>query len=339
MKTHYCKTALLLALMLIAGISLGAQSLKKDVHKEFSATNSSELVIDNQFGNITITDWDQDKIVIDVNIEVTGSDQAKAQKIFDRITIVIKEESSKITAITKLGEDGKLNINNSKNEKLTFRIDYTVKCPKNIKLSLDNQFGDIIIGSHPGSINVDLQFGSLNAVDLTGTETKIDIQFGKMNIGTLNEAEIDIQHCESLKISDCGNLSLDAQFTHIELGTVGSLKTELDNSEVTIEAITDLLKMDMNMGNVKIEHVSAGFKSIVVEQNMGDLTIEIDPKAGYKLNAEVNMGSIKVPEGLKVVREKEKDIPGLSSETVTGTFGNGSSTIRIESNMGSVKIK
>ncbi|MFA5814011.1 MAG: hypothetical protein WC865_00120 [Bacteroidales bacterium] len=66
------------------------------------------------------------------------------------------------------------------------------------------------------------------------------------------------------------------------------------------------------MGNVKIGNVSAGFKSIVVDQNMGDLTIGIDPKAGYKLTAEVNMGSIKVPEGLKLTKEKESDLPGIT---------------------------
>ncbi|TSA38651.1 MAG: hypothetical protein D4R64_02425 [Porphyromonadaceae bacterium] len=338
MKTLYCKSALLLVLMLAAGISLGAQSLKKDFHKEFSTTSTSELLIDNQFGNITVTDWDQNKVVIDVNIEVTGSDQSKAQKLMDKINIDFKEEGSRIIAKTKLGEAGNLNLK-FKGDKQSFRIDYTIKCPKNIQLNLDNQFGDVIISSLTGSFNADLQFGSLNAMSLTGPETKIDMQFGKVTIGTMKDAKIDIQHCELLKISECGNLTVDAQFTQIEIGSVGSLKADLNNSEVTVDVLTDMLKMDMNMGNVKIGNVSAEFKSIVVDQNMGDLTIGIDPKAGYTLTAEVNMGSIKVPEGLKLYKEKEPKLPGISAEKVSGTFGNGNSTITIDSNMGSVKIK
>lgn len=338
MKTLYYKSTPLLALLLIAGINLGAQSLKKDFHKEYSATSSSELKIDNQFGNITVTDWDQNKVVIDVNIEVTASDESKAQKLLDKINIDFKEDGSQIIAKTKIGENGNLNFK-TKSDKQSFHIDITVKCPKSINLSVDNQFGDVIISSLTGPFKADLQFGSLNAVSLTGPETKIDMQFGKVTIGTLTDAKIDIQHCESLKISECGNLVLDAQFTKIEIGSLGSLKADVNSAEVTVDDLADMLKMEMNMGNVKIGNVSAEFKSIDIEQNMGDLTIGIDPKAGYRLTAEVNMGSIKVPEGMKLSKEKESDLPGISPKKVSGTFGNGSSTITIDSNMGSVKIK
>ncbi len=339
MKTLYFKSTLLLELMLAACVSLGAQTLKKDFHKESSTTSSSELKIDNQFGNITVTDWDQNKVVIDVNVEVTAADESKAQKMLDKINVEFKEEGSLISAKTKMGEDGKSNLKNEKGNKQSFRIDYTVKCPKSIKLSLDNQFGDMIIGSLTGSFSADLQFGSLNAVSLTGQETKIDAQFGIVTIGTMKDGKFDIQHCEAMKISEGGNLVVDAQFTKIEIGTLTSLKADLNHSEVDMEALTDMLKLDANFGNTKIGNVSAGFKSIDVEQNMGDLTIGIDPKAGYTLTAEVNMGSLKVPDGMKLYKEKESDIPGITAEKVSGTFGNGSSTIRIDCNMGSVRIK
>jgi hypothetical protein len=339
MKTLYFKSTLLLVLMLSAGISLSAQTLREEDQKEFSANSSTELSIDNQFGNITLTDWDQNKVLITFIIEVTHSDEAKAKKLMDKIKVDFREEGNKIVAKTKFGEDGNINLKNNKGEKQSFRIDYFVKCPKNIKVSLANQFGDLIVSSLTGSFSADLQFGSLNAVSLTGEKTKIDMQFGKVTIGTVKDAKIDIQHCELLKISECGSLTLDAQFTQVEIGNLGSLSADLNNCEVTVDALADMLKLDANMGSVKIGNVSSAFKSIVVDQNMGDLTIGIDPKAGYTLNAEVNMGSIKVPDGIKLNKEKESDIPGLTAEKVSGTFGNGNSIIRIECNMGSVRIK
>ena len=339
MKTLYCKSTLLVALFVAAGLSLGAQTLREESSKEFSATASTELSIHNQFGNITVTDWDQNKVVVSVIIEVTNSDEAKAKKLMDKIKIDFKEEGNRITAKTNIGEQGSLNIHNNKGEKQSFRIDYFVKCPKSIRLSLNNQFGDLIISTLTGAFEADLQFGNLNAVSLTGPATKIDMQFGEVTIGTMKDAKIDIQHCGLFKITECSNLTIDAQFTEIEIGTATSLKADLNNCETSVEALTESLKLEANMGSVKIGNVAAGFKSISVEQNMGDLAIGIDPKAGYKLDAEVNMGSIKVPEGLKVTREKDGDIPGITGEKVTGTYGNGSSTITIECNMGSVKIK
>lgn len=339
MKTLYFKSTLLLTAILAAGMTLPAQSVKKDFHKEYTTSGSSELKVDNQFGNITVTEWDQNKVVIDVNVAVTASDDSKAQKILDKIDIEFKEEGEVISAVTKFGEDGKMTVKSGKSEKQSFKIDYTVKCPKTIKLSLDNQFGDLIIGSLNGIFSADLQFGSLNAVSLAGPETQLDMQFGKVTIGSMKDANIDIQHCELLKISECGNLKLDAQFTKVELGSVGSLTADLNNCEVSVDNLAEALKLDSNMGSTTIENVAAGFKSISVDQNMGDLTLGIDPKAGYKINAEVNMGSLKVPEGTKLTREKDSDLPGIKAEKVYGTFGNGSSTITIECNMGSVRIK
>jgi hypothetical protein len=338
MKTRYFKSTLLLALMLIS-FTLEAQTLKKDFHKEYNTTGSSELKIDNQFGNITVTDWDQNNVVIDVNIEVTCSDESKAQKLLDKINIDFKEEGNKITATTKLGDNGKLNLNNSKGNKQSFSINYTVKCPKGIQLSLDNQFGDMIVASLTGSFSADIQFGSLNAVSLTGPETNIDAQFGKVTIGTMKDGKFDIQHCESVKVAEGGNFTVDAQFSKIDMGSLVSLKADLDHSEVTVEAVTDMLNLEANFGNIKVNNVSAGFKSIEIEQNMGDVTIGIDPKAGYKLNAEVNMGSLKVPEEMKVSKQKETDHPGVSMDKISGVFGDGISTVKINANMGSVKIK
>ena len=327
-----------MVMILTASLGLGAQTVKKDLHKEFSTTSSSELKIDNQFGNITVNEWDQNKVVIDVNIEVTAGDESKAQKLLDKITVDFKEDGNKLAAKTKMGDDGNMNFG-KKGDKQSFHINYTVKCPKDLKLSLENQFGDLIIGSLTGSFRADHQFGSLNAVSLTGPETNIDMQFGKVNIGTLKDAKIDIQHCELLKIQECGKLDLDAQFTNIEIGSAKSLKAEVNNAQVTVDDLAETLNLDMNMGNVKIGNVSAAFQSIKVEQNMGDLTLGIDPKAGYTLTAEVNMGSIKVPEGMKLAPEKESKMPGVSPKKVNGTFGDGSSTIKINSNMGSVRIK
>ncbi len=339
MKTLYFKPTLLFAIFSVAVLSLNAQTLKKDFHKEVNTTSASELIIDNQFGKVTFTDWDQNKIVIDVNIGVTGNDNSKTQKLLDKINIVYKEDGSKIKVKTDIANGGNVDLKTSKTEKQTFKIDYTVKCPRSLNFKIDNQFGDVILSTFSGLVSIDLQFGSLNAIDLSGPETKLDLQFGGATIGTLKNAKIDIQHCDLLKITDGGDLSIDGQFTGIEIGQVSLLKADLNSCKLTVEGLKEIPKLDANMGSTKIENVTSDFKSLTIEQNMGDITIGIDPKAGYKLSADVNMGSIKVPEGMKLIKEKETDLPGVTENKVTGTYGNGSSVVKIHANMGSVKIK
>jgi len=80
MKALKFKSVLLLACLLSIGASLNSQTLKEEVSKEYTATSSTILSIDNQFGDITVTDWDQNKVVIAVTIEVTDSDEARGKK-------------------------------------------------------------------------------------------------------------------------------------------------------------------------------------------------------------------------------------------------------------------
>jgi len=339
MKTLCFKSTLLLSLLLAASIEMNAQTLNKDFHKEVNTSGSSELYIENQFGNITITDWDQNKVVIDVNVEVKASDESKARKLLDKITVEFKEDGNKIHAITKIGEDGKLNIKTNKGENQSFKINYTVKCPKNLNINLENQFGDIIVASLTGPLAVDLQFGSFNAVNLSGPEASFDVQFGKVTIGTVKNAKFDIQHCDLVKIDQCDNLTIDGQFATMNISKVKSAKADLNNCNVTLDELSGNLKLEINMGDFSIGNVTAGFDNIYVEQNMGDLNIGMDPKAGYRLKATVSMGSIKVPQEFKTSQEKESHTSGLSAEKVSGTVGDGSSSITIESNMGRVKIR
>ncbi len=339
MKALYCKSAILLLILTATGLSLTAQTLRKEESKDFNATGSTELTIENQFGDINVTDWDQNKISVTYIIEVTNSDEAKAKKVMEKIKIDITEEGGKIKFKTELGEQGNLNLHNSKNEKQSFKIDYFVKCPKSLKMSLENQFGDLILGSLTGSFSADLQFGSLKAVSLTSSDNKIDMQFGEVNIGSVKNAKINIQHCELLKIGDAGTLDLNAQFTEVELGNVANLKADVNSCKLSVEGIGESLKLDSNMGSTKIENVAAGFKTVAIEQNMGDISLGMDPKAGYTLTADVNMGSVKVPEGFKRTNKKDAEIPGVTTDKVTGTFGDGASVIKIKASMGSVRLK
>ena len=339
MKTLNCKSAILLALLMASGVSLRAQTLREEDQKEFKATGTTELKVDNQFGTITVNDWDQDKVSISWIIQVTDSDEARAKKTMEKIKVEVKEEGNQIIAKTTIGNQGNLNLHNGKDDKRSFSIDYVVKCPKNIKVNLDNQFGDIKLATLTGQVKVDLQFGSLNAVSLTGQGSSLDMQFGEVTIGTLLDAKIDIQHCESLKINEGGVLNIDAQFTKLDLGTVTSLDADLNNCEFEAENIKGLLKLESNMGSVKVLNVDAGFKALEISQNMGDVSLAMDPKAGYQLDAEVNMGSIKVPEGMKLSKSKDADLPGVTAEKVKGTAGTGGSMVKIKCNMGSVKIR
>ncbi|MFH0760489.1 MAG: DUF4097 family beta strand repeat-containing protein [Bacteroidota bacterium] len=334
MNQHYFKPGLVLILMLASATVLNAQSLKKDFHKEYQAGASTELCIENQFGNVIVQEWDQNKILIDVNVEVSAEKEDIAQKLLDRIVVNFKEEGNKFSAITDMKNEESV-----KGKNVEFHINYTVKCPKNLNLSVENQFGDVSLGSLTGPVDLEVQFGSINAVSLTGTETNIEIQFGKATINELKNASVEVQHCELVKISSCSALEIEAQFSELKIGKVDKLDGELEHCTSVIEQLTDALSIEASMGSLEVMNVAAGFSLIEIEQSMGEVNLTMDPKAGYKLTAEAVMGGISVPPGFKATKKDTgHDHEDLGS-TVTGTAGDGKGTVNISVSMGSIKIK
>ena len=76
----YFKHSLIFLLLLGSGTKIQAQELTKKIHKEIEVSKDALIEIDNSYGDLNITSWDQNKVVIDVLITVKGKNPEKNQK-------------------------------------------------------------------------------------------------------------------------------------------------------------------------------------------------------------------------------------------------------------------
>jgi hypothetical protein len=101
MKRSVYKSGILLALIAVfISFSLGAQEVSKEYHKEFKADKSTTLDISNRYGDVVITAWDKDQVVIDVRVTVSHPDKVKAEKFLGMIDVQFSEGTNLITAKT-----------------------------------------------------------------------------------------------------------------------------------------------------------------------------------------------------------------------------------------------
>ena len=66
------------SILLVLGLglfssALAQQNVQKEFHKELEVHADALIEIQNQFGDLKITSWDENKVVIDVLITVKGS--------------------------------------------------------------------------------------------------------------------------------------------------------------------------------------------------------------------------------------------------------------------------
>jgi len=73
----YFKHILIFLLLLGSGTKIQSQELTKKIHKEIEVSKDALIEIDNSYGDLNITSWDQNKVVIDVLITVKEKNSEK----------------------------------------------------------------------------------------------------------------------------------------------------------------------------------------------------------------------------------------------------------------------
>lgn len=163
---------------------------EKIVEHTYSISADELIHLDNQFGEIEITHWNRNEVKIRVVVTASSTDESKAQKVLDAITIEHKQSGGEVSVETKIAKNS--NLNNKKGKKTEFKINYEISMPNSNPLILENSFGPIEIGDHSGEIEIDLQFGDLDAGRLSNLDD-LNLQFGSGDIEYIQGGELDIQ--------------------------------------------------------------------------------------------------------------------------------------------------
>ena len=65
----------------------GKHTKEKKIKKEFKVSADSNLKLNNSYGNVDITTWDENRVVIEVIIKTNGNDEDKVEKRLEEINV------------------------------------------------------------------------------------------------------------------------------------------------------------------------------------------------------------------------------------------------------------
>ena len=123
-------------------------------------------------GSIRIEGWNDNRIQIDAEIEISARTEAELNEL-SKVTGFVMEESLGKTAITSLGTHDKAYLKKVAKKfpkqliGLPFRIDYVIKVPRYCDLQIDGGSGDLYVGGVDGTMKIN--FLDANArLDLVG---------------------------------------------------------------------------------------------------------------------------------------------------------------------------
>ena len=341
MKTLKFNILAVMALLISFNV-VSAERISKRVYKNYPVNTVKKLDINNKYGNIYIENNRTDSVIVSANIWVEGTSD-KARRLLDNINVTVNLNGSTVVAVTEI--ENMMNGNNK------FSIDYHVSIPADRELAVVQKYGTVNMKDLNAKGTFEIKYGELNGQKLLSPDLTMDVAYSKVNLEAIKDLGL-VLHYSKLKLAkgnnlkaetrysgmnvgDCNQIDADSKYDNFDIGNINTLIMNSMYTGISVNKLKLKLSLINGYGGVTIREIPAGFESITIENKYAGIKLGIAADASYKLNGKVRYSDIKHPDG-KLNRMREN-----TSYEVTGTVGNSEnpkSSVRIESNYGSVNL-
>lgn len=271
----------------------GKYTKEKTIKKEFNVDADALLKVNNDYGNLTITSWNENRIVIEVHIKTNGDNEEKVQNKLDEISVDFDASNSLVSARTTYGQQkSNWGWNWGKNNNVNMQINYTIKLPIKNSINLDNDYGNIILDRIDGHAKINCDYGRLEIGELHGRNNQLNFDYtSKSTIGYINSGEIKADY-SGFTIEKAGNLILNTDYTNATIENMENLEYTSDYGNIAVGEAKNVngngdyitVKLGTVHGNVDI---SADYGSVRIAElaaDAGNVSIRTDYtgiKIGY----------------------------------------------------------
>lgn len=318
-KQIYSAAGMMIMLLLSMGLTLGAQEARKETSKSFDVNKGVTLISDTRYTDVEMLTWDKNVIDVLAEIEVNASSKGKAEEKLQKIRVEVKKTANTVSVETDFDEGW------SKNAKVDIHI--TIKAPSYINLELESAYGDVFFQEVMGLAMMDIQYGNLKAGKLgRGNEkpyNSLELAYSDANIETAGWLDIDLAYSE-LEIGTSGMLFVESKYSKLEgekvggiitegaydkyyFDEVGSFVAELRYSGIKFGSLSKKFNVESKYTNMKIAHLSKNFKEVSVVASYGNIYMDVEEGASFKIDAIARYGNITMPFEGKLSHMKENN--------------------------------
>src|SRR5690606_5154553 len=169
----------------------GKFTKEKTITKEFKVNPDALLKLENSYGNLHITSWEQNTTTIEVHIQTSSDNEKKAIQKLDQININFQASGSLVSAKTIFNDNNwGWNGNN-----VSIQVNYTVKVPINNRLDISNEYGAIYLNEINGTTEIQCDYGSMEIGKLNSTTNELSFDYtSDVSIDYINSARIEADY-------------------------------------------------------------------------------------------------------------------------------------------------
>tara|TARA_R100001369_G_scaffold49261_1_gene75899 strand:- start:50792 stop:51895 length:1104 start_codon:yes stop_codon:yes gene_type:complete len=331
----------------------GKYTKEKKISKSFEVSANDLLKIDNSYGNINVTTWNENRIEIDVVVKVNGNDEGKVKEKLNDINIKMSQTAEGVFAKTYLEKENRSwwDVLFGDSNNLNMEISYTIKTPVNNNIHLINDYGNIYLDKLKGNAKIDCDYGSIDIGELLGESNYINIDYSRnSHIGTVKNAVINADYSE-FEVEDARFVDLNADYSKSKFGKVEYLKFSCDYGSLTVDKVKKIegnadylntrigqvhhsLDLGVDYGNVEIEKVVKGARTIKIASDYAGVKIGYAQDQAFSFDVESSYGSVNGLEDFNIQKQSKES----TQKNYSGYYMNSSNSANINIKSSYAKI-
>ena len=329
----------------------GRHTREKTIRKEFNVSADALLKIDNSYGNLVLSSWNENRVVIEVHITVNGNNEGRVERKLEEITVDFDASPDMVSAKTLFNKGSGWNW---RGNNVNMQIDYNVKLPVKNSVNLSNDYGNITLDRVDGHAKISCDYGRLDLGELRGRNNQLNFDYtSNSRIGFMNSGEIRADYSK-FNLEKTGDLNLRADYTDAVIGAMENLDYACDYGSLEVGEARNILgrgdyinvdlgtvhgnvDISADYGKIHIDNMAADGGNVAITTDYTGIKLGYDP--GYHFDFEINTeyAEVRGREDLEVRVSNEKSRERYYSG-YHGSPGSGKE-VRIKSEYGNIALK
>lgn len=300
---------------------------EKTLQKEYNVNSTALLKVNNSYGTLSLTSWNEDRVVIEVHIKTSGNNEAKVQERLDQITVEFEGNQEVVSAKTKFGQKKNSWWSWGKKNKINMQVNYTIKLPVKNSVHLSNDYGAIELDRIDGHAKIKCDYGRLSIGELRGRNNELRFDYtSKSRIDYVNSARIMADYSK-YTIGKAKNLQINADYTEAVIEKMENLEYASDYGSLEVMEANNVLgsgdyfnlklgtvrgsvDASADYGSIKIDRMAADAGNINIKADYTGIRIGYDPAYSFDFDISAKNAGVKGTDNfeINVSRRKEKSI-------------------------------
>lgn len=329
----------------------GRHTREKTIRKEFNVNADALLKIDNSYGNLVLSSWDEDRVVIEIQITVTGNNEKKVERKLEEITVDFDASATMVSAKTIFNKGSGWNW---RGNNVNMQIDYNVKMPVKNSVNLSNDYGNITLDRVDGHAKISCDYGRLDLGELRGRNNQLSFDYtSNSRIGYMNSGEIRADYSKFV-LDQTGNLNLRADYTDaaikkmedldytcdygsLEVGESRNVMGRGDYISVDLGTVHGNVDITAAYGKVQIDRMAADGGNVSLSTDYTGIKMGYDPGYHFDFEIQTEYAAVKGKDDLQIDVSREKS----NERYYSGYHGSPDSgrEVRINSEYGNIELR